>query len=126
MQRSRVVGADIRFGQGQGQTLAAFDFAAEIAAGVVGVEVRIMGQQIGHVLCHNQVAVGRNHHVRGEGIIDALRELPFGKAHRVGAFVIEFDVLIVTGSGDRLVHDFIDHHVADQDVAVGRSGRFGC
>ena len=39
--------------------------------------------------------------------------------------VVKFDVLVVVVAGDRIIHQFVNDDVADQNLAVARTGRSG-
>ena len=88
--------------------------AAIIAHRVTAVQIRILGKYIRQIARHDQITVRCERDIR-KGERDARRELPAGQVHGVCAFVVEFNVLVVVVAADRLVHQFIDDNVTDQN-----------
>ena len=120
------VGPIIGLGLGQGEQFALVrEFAAVVAVGVAGVEIGVIGKQIGRVLSHHHVAIGTNERVGRKRVRHSCRELPAGQIDRIGPLVVKFDVLIVVVAADRVIHQFVDHNVADHNRAVVRPRRVG-
>ena len=119
----RGIGGKDRLRGRQGQVFAAVgqltvEIPDQIGAGQTGV----VGQQMRGILRHHQVAVGRQGRVHRKREADAVDETPAADVHRVEAAIMEFDVLILAGAGDRVVHDFVDDDVLKNRRGVGRAG----
>src|SRR5439155_15791541 len=112
-------------GHGQRDAFAFAEIAVEITEGVGAGQGRVVGQQMGGILGHDQVSVGPQHGVGREGKINAVAKFPAAQVHRGGSRVIKLDVFVVVVAGNRRIHDFVDDHLADPDVAVGRAGGAG-
>ena len=52
-------------------------------------------------------------------------ELPAGQIDRVRSLVVKLDVLVVVVAADRVIHQFVDDNVADDNRAVVRARRVG-
>ena len=51
--------------------------------------------------------------------------MPAREVHGIRAFVVKLDVLVVVVATNRVIHQFVDHHVADQHRRVTTAGSLG-
>ena len=105
---SGCVGVDHHVGHGYGKSLAAAgQMTAKIANGVVRIQIGITHEQVGRVLCHDEVPARRDHRVGGDQVVNAGGESPATDIDGIGALVVELNILFVVVAGDRAVHDFV-------------------
>ena len=78
-----------------------------------------------HVLRDHQIGIRRKQPVARKRKINSVAEFPAAQIHRLGPLIVQFDVFVAAVAGNRSVHDFVEHHVADANVAVRQAGRSG-
>jgi hypothetical protein len=99
----------------QGKSLALVaQGAAEAARSIVGVQGRVPSQEIRLIPRHHQVSVPRDQGVGRERKVDARGESPPAQVGGARAAIINLHVFIVVVPGNRMVHDFVDHDIAEE------------
>lgn len=110
------VGSEKGLGLGQDDQFAVMrQLAAVVAVSVAGIEIGVTGKQIVDILAHHHIAVGADDRVGWKRERDTGCELPAGQIDTIGPLIIEFNVLIIVVTADRVVHQFVDDDVANQN-----------
>ena len=107
-------------GHGQGDAFPAVgERAGVVAHHLAGREVGVVDQQARLVPRHYEVPARRDDRALRDREGDPVLELPQPHVHVARAPVVQLDVLLVVVLRDRVVHDLVDHDVADVERRVG-------
>ena len=128
--RVNLIGASEGHGHGQGEAGAAvWQMPRIIAHRIQRVQVRVSRPQVGPVACQHQVAVRRQQAVGGHRKHAVLRQTaqpPPSDINRIGALVVQLYEPVVVIARDRVVHDFVDDNVPEQDGRIRGARRGRC
>ena len=98
--------------------------AVEIAKRIRSGQNWIIHQQSRGVLRDDEITFRRNCGAGGDGVLDSIRETPPAHVDGRRCAIVQFDILVVAVTTDRVIHDLVDDHVRDTQTPVLRSGRF--